>query len=44
MPSINGFYMDGVSITHGSPRNHIWSYVGGVNENLANVAFNCLPM
>ena len=24
--------MDGVSITYGQPRNHIWSYVGGVRE------------
>ena len=33
--SIDGFYMDGVSITHGSPRNHIWSYVSGVFESAA---------
>ena len=39
--SIDGFYVDGVSISHGSPRNHIWSYAAGVNENLANVAFVC---
>ena len=39
--SINGFYVDGVSITHGSPRNHIWSYAAGVNENRPNVAFVC---
>ena len=25
--SINDKYMDGVSITYGQPRNHIWSYV-----------------
>ena len=25
--------MDGVSITRGSPRHHIWSYVGSVSEN-----------
>ena len=30
--SINGFYVDGVSITHGSPRNHIWTYVAAVYE------------
>ena len=24
--------MDGVSITHGSPRHHIWSYVGSLSE------------
>ena len=26
-------YMDGISITYGMPRQHIWSYVGGVTEN-----------
>jgi dynein heavy chain len=25
--NINGNYIDGVSITHGSPRHHIWSYM-----------------
>ena len=31
--SINESYLDGVSITYGQPRNHIWSYVAGVSEN-----------
>ena len=30
---INKSYIDGVSITHGHPRHHIWSYVGSVSEN-----------
>ena len=30
--SINDIYMDGVSITYGQPRTHIWSYVGGLTE------------
>ena len=30
--SINDIYLDGVSITHGSPRRHIWSYVGAWTE------------
>ena len=29
---INEYYMDGVSITRGSPRHHIWSYVGTYSE------------
>ena len=29
---INEVYMDGVSITHGSSRKHIWSYVGSLSE------------
>ena len=34
--SINEGYTDGVSITHGSPRHHIWSYVGSVDEVATN--------
>ena len=30
---INGYYIDGISLTHGSPRNHIWSFIGGAYEN-----------
>ena len=26
-------YIDGVSLTYGSPRKHIWSFIGGVYEN-----------
>ena len=31
--TIDGPYIDGISITQGSPRQHIWSYVGGLQEN-----------
>ena len=30
---INGVYLDGVSITRGSPRQHVWSYIAGHNSN-----------
>ena len=30
--AINQAYVDGVSITHGTPRNHIWTYAAGVAE------------
>ena len=30
--SIDGPYVDGVSITYGTPRKHIWSYAIGINE------------
>ena len=30
---INGYYIDGISLTHGSPRKHIWSFIGGLREN-----------
>ena len=31
--NINGYYIDGISLTHGSPRKHIWSFIGGFYEN-----------
>ena len=30
---INSFYVDGVSITYGTPRKHIWTLMGGLSEN-----------
>ena len=31
--NIDGSYVEGVSLTHGSPRQHIWTFVVGVSEN-----------
>ena len=31
-------YVDGVSITHGSPRTHIWTYAAGASDNLVSGA------
>ena len=33
-PSINSNYVDGVSLTRGSPRQHIWTFVSGLQENI----------
>ena len=30
--TIDGDYADGVSVTHGTPRNHIWTFVAGLSE------------
>ena len=30
--TIDGAYASGVSVTHGTPRNHIWTFVFGVSE------------
>ena len=30
--TIDGAYVDGVSVTHGTPRNHIWTFAAGVTE------------
>ena len=36
-PSLDGAYVDGVSITHGSnPRHHIWTYIAGQRESGKN--------
>ena len=32
--SINSHYCDGISLTHGSPRRHIWTFICGTTENL----------
>ena len=29
---INSYYVDGVSITRGSPRQHVWTLMAGVHE------------
>ena len=34
--SIDSYYLDGVSVTYGSPRQHIWSFAGGLDEGLYN--------
>ena len=31
--SINGAYVDGVSLTHGNPHKHIWTFMAGLQEN-----------
>ncbi|XP_019860024.1 PREDICTED: uncharacterized protein LOC109588297 [Amphimedon queenslandica] len=31
---INDAYIDGVSITRGSPRQHVWSYIAGYQSNI----------
>ena len=30
--TIDTYYVDGVSITHGSPRRHLWTYANGLSE------------
>ena len=40
--SIDSYYMDGLSVTHGSPRQHIWSFVGGLDEVTPPFACPCV--
>ena len=30
--TINGAYVESVSVTHGTPRNHIWTFAAGLSE------------
>ncbi len=38
-PNLDGTYLDGVSITHGNPRVHIWSFVSGETSSSSDT--NC---
>ena len=38
--NINDAYIDGVSITRGSPREHVWSYISGIHSN-TNLVSSC---
>ena len=31
--NLNGAYIDGVSLTHGNPRQHIWTFMAGLQEH-----------
>ena len=39
-PTIDS-YIDGVSLTHGQPRQHIWSFAAGLDEVGSQPQFNC---
>ena len=39
---INSYYVDGMSITYGSPRKHIWTYAVGLSDDHNyNGVYNC---
>ena len=38
---VNGFYIDGISITHGNPRSHIWSFIAGRQESVSSSTCPC---
>ena len=37
---INKYYVDGVSITRGSPRRHVWTLISGLNQDGAAVSYH----
>ena len=38
---IDGVYADGVSLTHGTPRNHIWTFAAGLAEYNQHSTYSC---
>ena len=42
-PSINDPYVDGVSITLGYPRKHVWTYAIGISDGGSNVNYAYCP-
>lgn len=39
--SIDGVYVDGISITFGKPRKHVWTYAAGLSDNGKYPCCNC---
>ena len=41
--NINSYYVDGVAITYGSPRQHLWTYAAGYSDNstYSSGTYNC---
>ena len=39
--TIEGYYVEGISVTHGSPRNHIWTFAAGVAKDYNCATCNC---
>ena len=39
--SIDGAYIDGVSLTYGSPRQHIWSFAAALDESASTYRSSC---
>ena len=39
--AIDTYYVDGVSVTHGSPRQHIWTFAAGLDERTLHADATC---
>ena len=39
--NINSHYVDGVAITYGFPRQHLWTYAAGQSDNARSATSNC---
>ena len=43
--TVEGYYVEGLSVTHGRPRNHIWTFAAGLSKdyNYPNTNCPCAP-
>ena len=41
--TIDDIYVDGISLTHGNPRQHIWTFAAGLRESMAMNAESTCP-
>jgi hypothetical protein len=41
-PNIDANYVDGISFTHGSPRQHIWTFAAGASEKSSKYSCPCI--
>ena len=39
--SLDGVYVDGISVTLASPRKHLWTYAVGLSDDYGYPSFNC---
>ena len=39
--SLNGYYVDGLSVTHGNPESHIWTFASGFSKDDNYSQWNC---
>ena len=39
--SIDSYYVEGLSVTHGTPRNHIWTFAAGYSKDNSYGNYNC---
>ena len=39
--SLNGHYVDGLSVTHRDPRSHIWTFIAGLSKGRNYPDYNC---
>ena len=40
-PTLNGYYVDGLSVTYGNPRHHVWTFAVGSSKDDTNFIGRC---